>query len=74
VELGKSEMLARKLLHTQRESLAELREQGFLTASEASHMEHQVLEAQRHIVNAPKDSWVPRHVVDSDSRLFLGPS
>lgn len=74
VELGKSEMLARKLLHTQRESLAELREQGFLTASEASHMEHQVLEAQRHIVNAPKDSWVPRHEVDSDSRLFLGPS
>jgi len=58
VELGKSEMLARKLLHMQAERIEYMQEKGLLTSSEASDLEHQVYMAARRIQNAPKEIWL----------------
>jgi len=57
VELGKSEMLARKLLHLQQDRISHLKEKGLLTDGEASHMAHQVQLAASRIANMPKDVW-----------------
>mmetsp|Transcript_252 Transcript_252/g.540 ORF Transcript_252/g.540 Transcript_252/m.540 type:complete len:934 (-) Transcript_252:70-2871(-) len=58
VELGKSEMLARKLLHLQMERVTHMLDKGLFTNSEANHLEHQVTQAVRDIVNLPKDTWL----------------
>lgn len=58
VELGKSEMLARRLLHKQMESVQELEEKGLLTAAEASELEHRAHDSIRQIVNLPKKTWL----------------
>jgi len=57
VELGKSEMLARKLLNMQLVEIAEMRESGLLTSPEASILERKVNFALRRIVSSPKDAW-----------------
>lgn len=58
VELGRSEMLARKLLHQQLSHVEHMEESGLLTPSEASSMQQKTLATSRKIVNAPKDSWM----------------
>lgn len=58
VELGKSEMFARRLLHTQMENVNELQEKGLLTVSEASELEHRAHDSIRKIVNLPKKTWL----------------
>jgi len=68
VELGKSEMLARKLLHLQRDRIGHLREKGLLTDSEASLMDHSVQHAAQRIANMPKDVWATAHHSSSGSQ------
>jgi len=58
IELGKSEMLARRLCHVQLKELHHMKESGLLTSSEAGQIERQVLEASRQIADAPKETWL----------------
>merc|ERR1712048_589446 len=58
VELGKSEMLARKLLHQQIEQVRHMVEKGLLTVSEAHHLEQQIQESAWKVSNMPKDTWL----------------
>jgi len=58
VELAQSEMLARKILHSQIHRVHHELERGILTAAEASNLERDADEAIRRIVNLPKDSWL----------------
>lgn len=71
VQLGKSEMLARKLLQEQLAHVGHMEESGLLTPSEASNMTHKVLMASRKIINAPKESWLNKPSVRI-SRASLG--
>lgn len=58
VELGKSEMFARRLLTMQMEHINELLKKGLLTGSEATELEHRAHLSMRKIVNAPKKMWL----------------
>lgn len=58
VELAKSEMLARRILHSQIHRVHHVLETGILTASEAGNLEREADEAVRRIVNLPKDVWL----------------
>jgi hypothetical protein len=58
VEVGKSEMLARKLLHSQIRHLNEMREKGVLTSVEAGHLEGRCLASLRRIGAVPKATWL----------------
>jgi hypothetical protein len=58
VELGKSEMLSRKLLQVQMEEIDSLLAKGLLKQSEADYLEYQVTTAMRKIVHSPKTSWL----------------
>lgn len=58
VELGKSEMLSRKLLQVQMEEIVDLLSKGLLKQSEADFLENQVTTAMRKIVHTPKSKWL----------------
>lgn len=58
VEVGKSEMLARKLLHSQIRHLREMKEKGVLTSVEAGHLEGRCLASLRRIGLASKAAWL----------------
>jgi len=57
VELGKSEMLARRLLRQHMHEVDEKQECGFLTKTEAEHLNEPCLEALRNIEDLPMQSW-----------------
>jgi NhaP-type Na+/H+ or K+/H+ antiporter len=59
VELGRSEMLARRLLIFQIKEVGEMKEKGLLTANEAAHFEHDLNEAQRKLNYGSKSEWLP---------------
>jgi hypothetical protein len=58
VELGRSEMLARRLLCFQLREFGEMKENGYLSSSEAGHYEHELHEAQRKINYSSKAEWL----------------
>jgi len=58
VELARSEMLARRILHSQIHRVHHVLEQGILTSKEAGNLEREADEAVRRIVNLPKDVWL----------------
>jgi len=58
VEVAKSKMLARKLLSQQLERISFMSEKGLLTESEASHMEQNVNEAIRKLVQSDSGRWL----------------
>jgi len=57
VEVGRSEMLARKLLQTQSRDISYMKEQGLLTSTEANKLSSEVQKAIRRIVDQPNDAW-----------------
>jgi len=61
VEMGKSELLARKLLHLQQDRISHVKEKGLLTASEAADMDHQIQHAREKITHLPKEMRAVAH-------------
>ncbi|CAE7360853.1 NHX7 [Symbiodinium natans] len=58
VTLARTEMLARKLLQEQLEEVAELKERGLLTSSDASKLDHRVQDSLLKLLRQPKDQWL----------------
>jgi len=58
VKLGKTEMLARKLLHNQLSEVDKLKERGLLASADASKLEHGVQAALLKLLHCPKEEWL----------------
>jgi NhaP-type Na+/H+ or K+/H+ antiporter len=57
VQMGKSELLSRKLLNDEMGSIGNMLDKGLLSRSEANHLEHKVTKALRRIFKTPKRQW-----------------
>ncbi|CAE7328094.1 NHX7, partial [Symbiodinium pilosum] len=66
VTLARTEMLARKLLQEQLDEVAELKEQGLLTASDASKLDHRVQGSLLTLLRKPKDQWLQSKAATAD--------
>jgi NhaP-type Na+/H+ or K+/H+ antiporter len=74
VELGKSEMLARRLLHLQVTEVIEKKEMGFLSTKEAEHLCESCHEALRNLAHKPMRSWsenLPNVYTDPNAEATL---
>lgn len=58
VTLARTEMLARKLLQEQLDEVAELKERGLLTSSDASKLDHRVQSSLLKLLRQPKSQWL----------------
>jgi NhaP-type Na+/H+ or K+/H+ antiporter len=77
VELGKSEMLARRLLHQQVTEVQQKKEMGFLSSKEADHLCEPCHEALRNIAHKPMRSWsenLPHTDLNDEATLTRGAS
>lgn len=57
VELGRTEMLARKLLHSQLSEVDKFKERGLLAAADASKLEHGVQATLLKLLHRSKEEW-----------------
>mmetsp|Transcript_62900 Transcript_62900/g.195180 ORF Transcript_62900/g.195180 Transcript_62900/m.195180 type:complete len:279 (+) Transcript_62900:2-838(+) len=74
VELGKSHMLARKLLQVQLDRVGHMKEKGLLTDAEASFLQHQVKEATHRLSTAPRNGWGVAKIIGPSLHLTGSPA
>lgn len=69
LELGKSEMLARRVLTMQIEKVSHLHEKNIISEAEASHLQHTVKDALRALTFSPKGVWRNARAAEGRARF-----